>query len=1051
MAISHPDASMTEANLAMLPPPASLDSFKAELARLVARFSGQLPFFTGPDYSEAKLREDFLNPFFAALGWDVGNRKGLIHTEREVDIEVRAEFSGRQRRADYVFRIDRREWFTCEAKKPSESLHEGHAYQAKSDAYARGIAFAILSDFEETRMYVVGARPTRADPMVMGQWRHFHFLKYEESAAEIWGLLAYENVRGGSIPRLMDGLPKRPSRAMGTRGYVLRPDRSRAMDAEFLSFLDGARQRLGSDLLKHNAREDLLLDNRLNEAAQRILDRLVFIRICEDRAIDTGTLLFSIFRDWWRQREVRPRLRRGPLEARRTGARPDAMAEEPPSSGYAPPEEGTLYRAIVAHVRAIDHRPASYQPFLNGQLFKPHFSEELVVGDEWLANFIDDLSSDEEGYNFASIKVEILGDAYERFLGKVLRPHGRGAVIEEKPEVRKAGGVYYTPRYIVDYIVEETVGRQLAGKSPAEVARLRFIDPACGSGSFLIRVYERVMEHYLQHFDRIVREFRRGDPSPEALGKFLQGFKEDFRIDAAGNVRLTPGFKRQVLLDNVFGVDLDPKAVEVTQLSLYLKMLEGENRDSVRGDSKEFFSRTPLLPSLDKNIRCGNSIIASDFSMEPAEIIRVNAFDWDIGFASIVRVGGFDAVVGNPPWVDLKGMDPATTRYVFEHFHTTSNRMNIYAAFMHRSLDLVRDGGHYGVITPSSFLTQSSYSRLRALLLNHQVESIIRLPDDVFEGVTAESAISIYRKRPPATPLKAIVYPARLPLGRIGEAGWVSMAEIDQRSWTGDEGIFRLHCDPREMALLRKITDAGSPLETWCEFCLGLTPYDKARGHSASDIKNRVFHSKVASGKEWKPLLEGADVSRFRVEWGGNEYIRYGPWLGAPREQRFFKEPRILVRQIISGQPPRIYAGYCEDEFYNSQVAFNLLARQGGPVLLKAVLGVLCSTLMTWYHRHRFLDPTKSTFQKILVQDAKRLPIPSFLHSDGRPTEACLALASVVDRIHKLQAQPTGSASALARAAMENAVQKADHEIDLLVYALYGLTPDEIAWVERPA
>jgi hypothetical protein len=454
----------------------TLASFHADLARLVASFSSQLPFHASPEYSKAKLREDFLNPFFAALGWDVGNRKALIHTEREVDVEVRTAFSGRQRRADYVFRVARVEWFTCEAKKPSESLHGGHAYQAKSDAYARGIPFAVLSDFEETRLYVVGARPRRSDPVTMGQWRHLRFDQYVDHASEIWDLLAYPNVRDGSIGRLLESLPKKPARAKAGQGYVIRPDRSRSLDAEFLAFLDDARQRLGSDLLRHNQRDDLLVDNRLNEAAQRILDRLVFLRICEDRAIDTGTLLSSLLREWWNQRDARPRLRRGPLDTRRvvppaTGSgnappgAPDVLAEEPPHERYAPPDEGGLYRVLVGHFRALDHRPASYQPFLNGQLFKPHFSEELVVGDEWLANFIDHLCDEDEGYNFADIKVEILGDAYERFLGKVLRPQGRGATIEEKPEVRKAGGVYYTPRYIVDYIVEETVGRQLAGKS----------------------------------------------------------------------------------------------------------------------------------------------------------------------------------------------------------------------------------------------------------------------------------------------------------------------------------------------------------------------------------------------------------------------------------------------------------------------------------------------------------------------------------------------------------------------------------------------------------
>ncbi len=1029
--------------------PATLSSFKEELARLVAHFSSQQPYFSGPDYNEAKLREDFLNPFFAALGWDVGNRKGLIHTEREVDIEVRTEISGKQKRADYVFRIARLERFTCEAKKPAETLHNGHAYQAKRDAYARGIPFALLSDFEDSRFYIVGSRPHRSESVTVGQWKQLHFSQYLDSATELWDLLAYENVQAGSLDRLIDALPKRATRLKARQGYLIRPDRTRSLDAEFLNFLDEARQRLGSDLLKHNDRDDLLAGNHLNEAAQRILDRLVFLRICEDRGIDTGTLLSTQLRDWYHHQDERPRLKRGAFDARKASLFPATADEEPPSPRYAPPAEGGLYRTFVAHVRALDQRPPSYQPFFNGQLFKPHFSEDLVVGDEWLANFIDDLTADDEGYNFADIKVEILGDAYERFLGKVLRPQGRGATIEEKPEVRKAGGVYYTPRYIVDYIVEQTVGRQLEGKTPAQVAKLHFLDPACGSGSFLIRVYERVMEHHLRHFTQRVSEAGAGKERPDtAVAPLLSRHKDDFYIDLVGNVRLTTRLKRQILQNNVYGVDIDAQAVEVTQLSLYLKMLEGENRESLHHQTKDLFKKEALLPPLDQNIKCGNSLIGSDFSLDPAELVRINAFDWDVGFEKIMASGGFDAVVGNPPWIDLKGFDPTQIDYFFKRYDTSENRMNVYSTFMHRSLDLVRAHGFYGVITPSSYLTQSSYTQLRSRLLRVQIQTLIRTPDDVFDGVTAETAISILHKRTPTTPVSILIYPNRARLTTIGADGGEFHTTTNQSSW--ENGVFNLRSERRITDLLQKISTTGQPLETLCEFCLGLTPYDKAKGHSPSEIEGRVFHSPVATGKAWKPILDGADVSRYRVQWGGKELIKYGPWLGAPRDPRFFSEPRIVVRQIISGKPPRIYAGYSEDELYNSQVAFNLLPRRGGKQAIKSILAILCSRLMTWYHRHRFLDLNKTTFQKILIQDARQFPVLD-LFQGAKLTPPGVELAAKTDRMISLTTAALSTISDTERAALENAIRKTDRDIDQLVYQLYGLTPEEIALVEGTA
>jgi hypothetical protein len=833
--------------------PATLATFKEELTRLVAHFSSQHPYFTGPDYNEAKLREDFLNPLFAALGWDVGNRKGLIHTEREVDIEVRTEISGRQKRADYVFRIARLERFTCEAKKPAETLHGGHAYQAKRDAYARGIPFAVLSDFEDIRFYVVGARPHRSESVTVGQWKHLHFTQYLDSATELWDLLSYENVVAGSVDRLIDGLPKRTTRLKSRQGYLIRPDRTKSLDAEFLNFLDEARQRLGSDLLKHNDREDLLAGNRLNEAAQRILDRLVFLRICEDRGIDTGTLLSTQLREWWHQQHEHPRLKRGAFDSqKRQKAFPETVEEEPPSPRYAPPAEGGLYRAFVAHVRALDQRPPSYQPFFNGQLFKEHFSEDLVVGDEWLANFIDELTADDEGYNFADIKVEILGDAYERFLGKVLRPQGRGATIEDKPEVRKAGGVYYTPRYIVDYIVEQTVGRQLEGKTPAQVTKLRFLDPACGSGSFLIRVYERVMEHHLRHFTERVREFQeRAALDGTPLEKLLRPHRDEYYLDDAGNVRLTTRLKRQILKNNVYGVDIDAQAVEVTQLSLYLKMLEGENRESLHQQTKDLFNKEALLPPLDQNIKCGNSLIGSDFSLDPAELVRVNAFDWDIGFEKIMNAGGFDAVVGNPPYGMLG--DETAQRYINCHFVTAEGRFDLFELFIEKAITLSKPaGGFLSFIVPSPLLSNVYSRKLREHMLatGHLVE-ITNFGMAVFSDPTVHTCIFTHQKSGAGATVTSVRMKV-LSREQLSAPFDYSMPQAELGK--SENGSWDIFISPKVKVMINRLAQGCHPLSDFC--------YIRQCIKTGND-DNYVTSSSQPPGHPWMKSLRGRSIDRY--------------------------------------------------------------------------------------------------------------------------------------------------------------------------------------------
>ena len=658
-----------KADLAEGPPAdvAGFERFQTELLRLVAKFERGFKQVQGADYNEAKLRMDFLDPLFLALGWDITNDAELIPQHREVEIESRTEVSGRQKRADYLFRTDRQDRFVCEAKKPAEKLHAGYAFQAKRYAWNKGLVLAVLSDFEEMKVYLVGSKP-RLDDAHVGEWRTWHFLEYAQHARAMWDLLSRDAVAAGSIERLVASLPRKPAaKTKAKQQWVFKPDRARAIDADFLDFLDEARRGLASDLIRHNDRADLLEGSRLDEAVQRILDRLLFLRICEDRDIDTGRPLANILKVW-RDRKDTP-----------------------------------LWREIVAHFRALDRRPASHIPYFNGNLFKEHFSETLDVGDEWLAGFLEETGDEESAYLFNVIPVEILGTIYERFLGKTVRPHGRGVVIEEKPEVRKAGGVYYTPRYIVDYIVEQTLGKLLENKAPLESLKLRVLDPACGSGSFLIRAYERLCEHWQIALTK-----------NESLRR-----KADCWTDPdTGDVHLTSDLKRRILVANIYGVDLDPGAVEVSQLSLYLKMLEGENRASLAKNRELFGGDAPLLPPLQNNIKCGNSLIASDFSLNPDDLLRVRAFDWPEGFRDIMQNGGFDVVIGNPPYVRQESLKESKA-YFQKTYEAFSGTGDLYTYFMERGVKLLKPGGRYSIIVSSSFLRATYAEALRETLRKH--------------------------------------------------------------------------------------------------------------------------------------------------------------------------------------------------------------------------------------------------------------------------------------------------------------------------------------------
>ena len=1047
-----------------MPDNATFASFQQELARLVETFGKNLAAYKSGSYDEASLRQEFLNPFFRALGWDIENNAGLIPQHREVEIESRTQIGGRQKRADYLFRNHPTDRFVCEAKKPAEELHATYAFQAKRYAWNKGVALAVLTDFEEMKVFIVGGKPFKDEPNV-GLWKTWHFREYPLIAQELWNLLARERVAAGSIDQLIESLPKRPAgKGKAKQGWLIKPDRSRALDTDFLNFLDEARRELAADLLKHNDRADLLEGTHLNEAVQRILDRILFLRICEDRDIDTGRPLDRLVRAW-RDDGDTDTSRRAPQE-------PLALREEPPGyyggSGLRAPK-GTLWHALVRHFRSLDRRPPSHNPFFNGNLFKPHFSEELIVSDDWLARFLDKTGGEDSPYLFHYIPVEILGTIYERFLGKIVRPHGRGVTIEEKPEVRKAGGVYYTPRYIVEYIVAQTVGKLLAGKPPEDALKLRILDPACGSGSFLIRAFEQVCEHCQQcltddlrkglecagppALSATVAETKRHraaapqnagaptDASRAALVSWLKKHREWCWLDEAANaLHLTTKAKRRILRETIHGVDLDPQAVEVTQLSLYLKMLEGENRFTLARERDLFGSEEALLPPLQDNIKCGNSLIASDFSVIPEDLVRVHAFDWPVQFPAIMKAGGFDAVVGNPPYGADVGENAVA--HLREKFESAGREVDSYALFMEQGFRLTRPGGMVSMIVPTGWYSGARYPALRRYLAKNTDPTVfINLPYDVFADAWVDTTVfaAAKRRQPVAWPrtepgrvcLKT--FPKRHRIKSASEFD-VDTTSADVAAWFQDgSDVYLTYANETASATLRKIEKHCVPFSTYADIQRGVTPFN---------LTDKPTH------KTSRPAFEGT-VRRYLLDRGPQKYVRFDDTLMEPKPARYFEGPRLLIRELISRQF-QIQAVKASDDFVTNKSMQSALALPNGP-RLEFLLGCFNSKLLSWYFLQKSNIAQRDDFPKIVLKETRSLPFPKIDLKKPADRARHDRLVALVDKMLALTPKLHAAKSDAERATLQNAVTATDQQIDALVYELYGLTEDEIKLVEGVA
>lgn len=457
------------------------------------------------------------------------------------------------------------------------------------------------------------------------------------------------------------------------------------------------------------------------------MDRLVFMRVIEDRGIIAwGTL--------------------------------NQMLERVGQEG------GDFYASLIATFREFDTK-------YNGQLFKPHFSEELKVDGDVLADFTRTLYPPEGAWNFEAIGDDILGIVYERFLGNVVVVRKSQAIIEEKPEVRHAGGVYYTPRFIVDTIIRRVIGPKLKGKTPAQVLDVKILDPACGSGSFLVAALQYLFDYCLAAVSN-KPSLAKADIPAMKVGTSTKGRKKKSDIafqDKDGTWNLAPDFRAALLTHCIHGVDIDQQAVEVTIMSLYLKMLESKLPENWA----TLWVEKQLLPSLDNNIKCGNSLIDHQdydafasfhrqrlFGENEDVSFRINRFDWTSrtqGFGRLLddqaresRSGaGFDCIIGNPPYIRVQELTKYAPEecdfYKWKYKSAAKGNFDIYVVFMEKCLSLLSNDGLLGFIMPHKFWKTKYGDGLRKIIADGKhLKSIVDFGDQqVFKGATTYTAVHV--------------------------------------------------------------------------------------------------------------------------------------------------------------------------------------------------------------------------------------------------------------------------------------------------------------------
>lgn len=955
-----------------------------KIQELVVRFGEQIDSYKQADYNETLTRRDFIDPFFKALGWDVDNSQGYAEAYREVIHEDKVKVGKATKAPDYSFRLPGgKRLFFVEAKKPNIDIKNNISvvYQIRRYGWSAKLPVSIITDFEEFAVYDCTKKPKPTDKSGIARIKYIKFNDYLKEFDYLWDTFSKERVLKGSFDKYI----KSDTVKKGTA----------TVDKDFLASLDNWRTYLATSISLRNKELD---EDEINYAVQLTIDRLIFLRIAEDRGVEQyGQLKTSVN------------------------------------------QKGDAYQNLFFNFKKADDK-------YNSGLFdfkKDVISENLKIDNKVIKTIVNEMYYPESPYEFSVISVEILGSAYEQFLGKVIRiTPAHQAKIEEKPEVRKAGGVYYTPQYVVDYIVKNTIGKLVDGKTPKQIEKIKICDPACGSGSFLIGAYQYLLDHYKNYYYSFFEKY-----SKDAANNKLTQYERNKAIRERNKLPLTPDgeldshLRKEILLNHIFGVDIDTNAVEVTKLSLLLKCMEGITVASIQ--KLDFKER--VLPTLENNIKSGNSLVDVDFYdsvIDFGEEKKVKPFNWQKAFPEIFEQGGFDAVIGNPPYG--ASFSESELSYFKSKYQTSVWRGESYLLFIEKGMTLLKQNGFQGFIIPDTLLNLGFTASSRHFLLQHSnLNELVLLPSNVFSGATVDTIILLAQKATfkqsfHKTNVRVNVFSKKSTINQISDAD--RQFEIDTETWVTQDA-FNLQADSTENELLEKLEQSKKQIQEIAEMFYGIKAYQVNKGNPKQTEKIRdtkPFTSEIQKDNYWLPFYDGKNIGRYQLLWNNNNWINYGKWLAEPRKPHVFEGEKILIRKIIG---KTLIANYIPETSYCNTLLFVLKIRDNF-CSYKSLTGVLNSILIGWYFRKKFQISDEDTFPQIMIRDILQFPIPDLNNKSGQEIE------SSVEKLIKLneELQKTKVPNRIEQ--IKSQIEFLENKINQLVYQLYELTEEEIKIVE---
>ena len=683
------------------------------LHELVRKYEQNRDYYLTPRFNETMLRSEFLDPLFELLGWDIKNSAGKRTNEREVLLEetLKKDASTHSKKPDYTFRLFGERKFFVEAKKPCVKIEveDDPAKQVRRYGYSAGLKVSVLSNFEYLFIYDTSYPVKEEDVRTVALIKSYHYKDYENAFEEISQFLGKESVYSGAFDDIWKDIESKVSH--------------QSVDDLFLAQINEWRLLLGEQILSVSPDMEL---PELGDIVQSYINKILFLRVCEDRNIETYQRLLQI-------------------------------AEK---------DDGN---ELIGKFREADRK-------YNSGLFTERLSSDIVCNIRssfW--TIIRQLYYPESPYSFSVLSSDILGRIYEIFIAQRLALVKGKLAIVNKPE-NEERDIVTTPTFIIQEILSRTIGEQIEGKNLQQLCELQIADIACGSGAFLLQLFQLLQDTLIDYLQKNAKQ--------ELIQTSINTYKLPFEA------------KRSLLTRCIYGVDKDFNAVESCKFGLLLKLLEGEDVDSL----SRFH---PILPSLDENIFYGNSLLSSA-DVPEKEKESINPFD----FAE----RRFDYIIGNPPYMkteDIKNLTPVEHKLYPKHFKSAYKQYDKYFLFIERALQLLKEDGKLGYIVPSKFMKVGAAQELRRIIADGgYLQSILSFGAfQVFSDKSTYTCILVMNKKKNTTFHFSEV--EDLTAWRVRNRKGVSISERNASCLSEDTWVL---CSDEHQALFNMIWEKSVPL-----------------------------------------------------------------------------------------------------------------------------------------------------------------------------------------------------------------------------------------------